>query len=56
MCRKRFMEQLESYSTQVKEFFDFGEVQDLSKYINKAQILSAELELGMEKVCYGLNA
>lgn len=44
------MEELESYSVQVEEFINFGELADLSKYLKKAQALNGKLELAMEKV------
>lgn len=44
------MEELESYSVQVEEFITFGELADLSKYLKKAQALSAKLEFAMGKV------
>uniref|UniRef100_UPI003AAEEA19 dynein axonemal heavy chain 7 n=1 Tax=Centroberyx gerrardi TaxID=166262 RepID=UPI003AAEEA19 len=46
----RFVEELESYSMQVEEFTTFGDLTDLSKYLRKAQALSAKLELAMEKI------
>ena len=56
MCRDRFVEELESYWAQVEEFTTFGELTDLSKYLKKAQALSAKLELAMEKVHEDFNA
>ncbi|KAM6934818.1 dynein axonemal heavy chain 7 [Xenentodon cancila] len=47
---ERFREELDSYSVQVKEFFGFGELQDLSKYLKKAQALNTKLELAMQKI------
>ncbi|KAM3608317.1 uncharacterized protein V6R79_023014 [Siganus canaliculatus] len=50
MRRDLFVEELESYSAQVVECANFGEVSDLSKYLKKAQILNAKLELAMDKI------
>ncbi|XP_049904030.1 dynein axonemal heavy chain 7 [Epinephelus moara] len=50
LCRQRFEEELESYSVQVEEFINFGELTDLSMYLKKSQALSAKLELAMEKI------
>ncbi|KAM9347669.1 dynein axonemal heavy chain 7 [Symphorus nematophorus] len=50
LCRDRFVEELESYSTQVEEFVTFSDLTDLSKYLKKAQALNAKLELAMEKI------
>lgn len=44
------MEELASYSSKVVEFSTFGELTDLSKYLEKAQALNAKLEIAMEKV------
>ncbi|XP_029968156.1 dynein heavy chain 7, axonemal-like [Salarias fasciatus] len=48
--REHFVEEMESYSAQVEEFLAFGELTDLSKYLKKAQTLSAKLEAAMEKI------
>ncbi|XP_041837982.1 dynein heavy chain 7, axonemal isoform X2 [Melanotaenia boesemani] len=45
-----FVEELESYSVQLEEFHDFGELSDLSTYLKEAQDLNAKLELAMEKI------
>ncbi|XP_047456328.1 dynein axonemal heavy chain 7 isoform X2 [Mugil cephalus] len=50
MCRERFVEELESYSSQVEEFVGFGDLTDLSIYLKKAQVLNGKLELAMEKI------
>lgn len=44
------MEELESYSLQVEEFITFGELENLSKYLKKAQALNAKLGFAMGKV------
>ncbi|XP_028254184.1 dynein heavy chain 7, axonemal isoform X2 [Parambassis ranga] len=48
--RERFLEELQSYAVEVQNFISFGELDDLSKYLNKAQALHAKLELAMEKI------
>ena len=48
--RERFQEELESYSTQVEEFFTYGNVDDLPKYLKKAQGLKSKLEIAEEKI------
>ncbi|XP_019945265.2 dynein axonemal heavy chain 7 isoform X2 [Paralichthys olivaceus] len=50
LCLEHFMEELESYSLQVEEFANFGELTDLSKYLKKAQALNAKLELATKKI------
>ncbi|XP_067372006.1 dynein axonemal heavy chain 7 isoform X2 [Channa argus] len=50
LCRERFMEELESYSVQVEEFTNFGELTDLSMYLKKAQSLNTKLELALGKM------
>ncbi|KAK2839527.1 hypothetical protein Q5P01_013267 [Channa striata] len=50
LYRERFVEELESYSVQVEEFTNFGELTDLSVYLKKAQVLNAKLELALGKV------
>ncbi|XP_074514231.1 dynein axonemal heavy chain 7 isoform X2 [Sebastes fasciatus] len=50
LCRDRFVEELESYSTQVEEYTTFGELTDLNKYLKKSQALNAKLELSLEKI------
>ncbi|XP_061578914.1 dynein axonemal heavy chain 7 [Cololabis saira] len=56
ICRERFMEELESYTVQQKEFPGFSEPQDLSTYLKKAQALNTKLELARQKIeCFNLE-
>lgn len=48
--REHFLEELQSYSSQVEEFKNFGELTDLSKYLKKSQNLKTKLDFAMEKV------
>ena len=48
--RERFQEELESYSHQVEEFFTYGNVDDLPKYLKKAQSLKTKLEVAEDKI------
>ena len=48
--RERFQEELESYSNQVEEFFTYGNVDDLPKYLKKAESLKTKLEVAEEKI------
>ncbi|XP_033843048.1 dynein axonemal heavy chain 7 [Periophthalmus magnuspinnatus] len=47
---ERFVEQLESYAAQVEEFVTFGDLEELDKYLNKAQRLHHKLEVALEKI------
>ncbi|XP_072468815.1 dynein axonemal heavy chain 7 isoform X2 [Notamacropus eugenii] len=47
---ERFVEELESYTKQVEEFFTFGDIQDINRYLKKAQALNAKLDLAAEKI------
>ncbi|XP_074071541.1 dynein axonemal heavy chain 7 isoform X2 [Macrotis lagotis] len=47
---ERFIEELESYSKQVEEFYSFGDIQDINRYLKKAQALNAKLDLAAEKI------
>uniref|UniRef100_A0A3P8ZV56 EF-hand domain-containing protein n=1 Tax=Esox lucius TaxID=8010 RepID=A0A3P8ZV56_ESOLU len=54
---ERFMEDLESYAMQVEEFFSFGDLSELSKYLKKAQTLNSKLDTAMEKIeCFNQEA
>ncbi|XP_041928965.1 dynein heavy chain 7, axonemal isoform X2 [Alosa sapidissima] len=46
----RLVEELENYSKQVEEFFTFGDLSELNKYLKKAQSLNAKLEAASEKI------
>uniref|UniRef100_A0A3P8WKL1 Dynein axonemal heavy chain 7 n=1 Tax=Cynoglossus semilaevis TaxID=244447 RepID=A0A3P8WKL1_CYNSE len=48
--REHFLEELQSYSSQVEEFKNFGELTDLSKYLKKSQNLKTKLDFAMEKI------
>ncbi|XP_031730848.1 dynein heavy chain 7, axonemal isoform X1 [Anarrhichthys ocellatus] len=50
LCRDQFVEELESYNIQVKEYTSFGELTDLSNYLKKSKALNAKLELATEKI------
>ncbi|XP_062475626.1 dynein axonemal heavy chain 7 isoform X1 [Pezoporus occidentalis] len=47
---QQFAEELESYAKQVEEFSTFGDVQELDKYLKKAQALNAKLDVAGEKM------
>ncbi|CAL8097411.1 unnamed protein product [Orchesella dallaii] len=47
--RMRFLEELESYAKQVEEFQYFGELDDLPKYLKRAQALDAKLQAASDK-------
>ena len=48
--RERFQEELDSYSNQVEEFFTYGNMDDLPKYLKKAENLKTKLEVAEEKI------
>uniref|UniRef100_A0A8C5QX10 Dynein axonemal heavy chain 7 n=1 Tax=Leptobrachium leishanense TaxID=445787 RepID=A0A8C5QX10_9ANUR len=47
---ERFIEELDSYDKQVVEFEAFGDIQEVNKYLKKAQSLNSKLDLAVEKV------
>ncbi|XP_043848111.1 dynein axonemal heavy chain 7 [Dromiciops gliroides] len=47
---ERFVEELESYAKQVEEFYTFGDIQDINRYLKKAQALNGKLDLAAEKI------
>ncbi|XP_058156420.1 dynein axonemal heavy chain 7 [Dasypus novemcinctus] len=47
---ERFVEELESYAKQAEEFYVFGDLQDIQRYLKKAQILNGKLDLAAEKI------
>lgn len=55
MRRERFVEELESYSKQLEEFQSFGDMQEIQRYLKKAQALNQRLESAAEKVKYTLR-
>ncbi|CAG0897967.1 unnamed protein product [Cyprideis torosa] len=48
--RDRFVEELESYDKQVEELRTYGAIEDLPKYLKKAQALDEKLRVAAEKV------
>ena len=50
MRRERFVEELESYSKQLEEFQSFGDMQEIQRYLKKAQALNQRLESASDKV------
>ena len=55
MRRERFVEELESYSKQLEEFQSFGDMQEIQRYLKKAQALNQRLESAAEKVISSLR-
>ncbi|XP_046303228.1 dynein axonemal heavy chain 7 isoform X2 [Marmota monax] len=47
---ERFVEELESYAKQSEEFYTFGDLQDVQRYLKKAQTLNAKLDLAADKI------
>ncbi|XP_053132763.1 dynein axonemal heavy chain 7 isoform X3 [Hemicordylus capensis] len=47
---ERFVEELESYSKQVEEFYSYGDVQEVNRYLKKAQALNAKLDTAADKI------
>ncbi|XDB47728.1 hypothetical protein ABFV05_001344 [Capra hircus] len=47
---ERFVEELESYAKQSEEFYSFGDLQDVQRYLKKAQTLNAKLDLAADKI------
>ena len=43
--RERFIEELEAYNLQVDDFYTYGNVDKLQKYLKKAQTLNTKLAL-----------
>ena len=48
--RERFQEELESYRKQVDEFQNFGDMQEMVRYLKKAQALDERLEIALTKI------
>ena len=44
------MEELESYAKQMEEFQSFGDMQDIQRYLKKAQALDTKLQAAADKV------
>ncbi|KAF0873023.1 DYH7 protein, partial [Crocuta crocuta] len=47
---ERFVEELESYAKQSEEFHSFGDLQDVQRYLKKAQTLNGKLDLAADKI------
>ncbi|XP_078307189.1 dynein axonemal heavy chain 7 isoform X1 [Panthera onca] len=47
---ERFVEELESYAKQSEEFYSFGDLQDVQRYLRKAQTLNGKLDLAADKI------
>ncbi|XP_072334730.1 dynein axonemal heavy chain 7 [Scyliorhinus torazame] len=47
---ERFVEELESYSKQVEEFYSFAELTEVNRYLRKAQTLNIKLNQALEKI------
>ncbi|XP_006878990.1 PREDICTED: dynein heavy chain 7, axonemal [Elephantulus edwardii] len=47
---ERFQEELESYSKQAEEFYTFGDLQDVQRYLKKAQTLNGKLDAAADKI------
>uniref|UniRef100_A0A8D0HPP8 Dynein axonemal heavy chain 7 n=1 Tax=Sphenodon punctatus TaxID=8508 RepID=A0A8D0HPP8_SPHPU len=47
---ERFVEELEGYSKQVEEFYTFGDIQEINRYLKKAQALNAKLDVASDKI------
>lgn len=47
---ERFIEELENYAKQVEEFDAYGDIQEVNRYLKKAQVLNSKLEQAIEKV------
>ncbi|RDD45105.1 Dynein heavy chain 7, axonemal, partial [Trichoplax sp. H2] len=48
--RERFIEELEGYNKQLEEFKSFGDIQDIHRYLKKAQALNTRLEAAADKI------
>ena len=48
--RERFLTELEGYAKQMEEFETFGDLQEVRRYLKKAQALHAKLEEAQNKV------
>ncbi|XP_051046156.1 dynein axonemal heavy chain 7 [Phodopus roborovskii] len=47
---ERFVEELESYAKQAEEFHTFGDLQDVQRYLKKAQMLNGKLDAAADKI------
>ncbi|OXB71489.1 UNVERIFIED_CONTAM: hypothetical protein H355_004791, partial [Colinus virginianus] len=48
--REQFVEDLKSWFKQVEELSTFGDIQEVNRYLKKAQILNTKLDLAAEKI------
>lgn len=48
--RERFLEELEAYRRQVEEFQGLGDLNEINRYLKKAQALDNKLELAVNKI------
>ncbi|KAK7506434.1 hypothetical protein BaRGS_00002546, partial [Batillaria attramentaria] len=48
--RERFSEELESYAKQMEEFQSFGDMQEIQRYLKKAQALDNKLQAAADKI------
>ncbi|XP_010562350.1 PREDICTED: dynein heavy chain 7, axonemal [Haliaeetus leucocephalus] len=47
---EQFVEELKSYSKQVEELSTFGDIQEVNRYLKKAQALNTKLDLAANKI------
>ncbi|XP_060137433.1 dynein axonemal heavy chain 7 isoform X1 [Zootoca vivipara] len=47
---ERFVEELESYAKQVEEFYSYGDLQEINRYLKKAQALNTKLDAAADKI------
>uniref|UniRef100_A0A670HTF5 Dynein axonemal heavy chain 7 n=1 Tax=Podarcis muralis TaxID=64176 RepID=A0A670HTF5_PODMU len=46
---ERFVEELESYAKQVEEFYSYGDLQEINRYLKKAQALNTKLDAAIDQ-------
>ncbi|KAM4626185.1 dynein axonemal heavy chain 7 isoform 2-T2 [Discoglossus pictus] len=47
---ERFIEELDTYAKQVEEFEAYGDIQEVNRYLKKAQALNSKLDQAVEKI------
>ncbi|NXJ63442.1 DYH7 protein, partial [Rostratula benghalensis] len=47
---EQFIEELKSYAKQAEEFSTFGDIEEVNRYLKKAQVLKTKLDLASEKI------
>ncbi|XP_060113048.1 dynein axonemal heavy chain 7 [Heteronotia binoei] len=47
---ERFVEELEGYAKQAEEFSSYGDLQEVNRYLKKAQALNTKLDLAADKI------